>query len=184
MSRLPQPDQVKGAYLITGSTGVGKTTIAKTLVAKGYNAADGDKLFCEWVDTNGNPVKERGNEASTKTWLGNNRWVFNENVLTSAMSEHSNDHLFICGITRNQHKFYTLFAKIFFLNADIETIISRLENPNRDHHFGKELHQQRRIRDQFEDFIQEFKDASAIFIDASRSAEEIIQDILTRVIVE
>ncbi len=181
MSRLPQSNQIRGAYLITGSAGIGKTTIAALLSAKGYNAVDADKAYGEWVDKDDGSVEWRNRDSSTETWLHSYRWVFNAAQLTSAIQAHAPDHLFICGIARNQHLFYHLFDKIFFLDADVKTVITRLESPSRDHDFGKEQHQQLRIREQFNSFVKEFKDSGAIFIDAEQAPEDIVASMLQQV---
>lgn len=181
MNGLPIPSQILGSYLITGSAGIGKTTIAKILALKGYNAVDADKHYGEWVDRQGNPVEWRNQNTGTQEWMKNHRWIYSPNAIRSAIKEQSGGHLFVCGVSRNQHEFYHLFHKVFFLHAGIETIIKRLDDPGRDHQFGKEPHQQLKIRQRIDDFIQEYKSSGAVFIDASKKPIDIVSDILRRV---
>lgn len=93
--------------LLTGMSGVGKSSVVAELAARGYSVLDMDG-WSEFVP--------EGSE-----------WLWNEDRVQEFLSQDEGELSFICGCARNQVKFYPQFDKIILLSAPTEVILERLE---------------------------------------------------------
>ncbi|TMR12062.1 ATP-binding protein [Nonomuraea turkmeniaca] len=95
--------------LITGMSGVGKTSLLHELAARGYRTVDTDYGdYCETVD-------------------GETLW--HEGGIDALLADDSGEHrgvLFVQGTTRNQVAFYPRFDHIVLLSAPAEVLVERL----------------------------------------------------------
>lgn len=95
--------------LVTGMSGVGKTSLLEELAARGYWSVDTDfGGYHETVD-------------------GERLW--REDRITALLSDETQAHrrvLFVQGTTRNQVGFYSRFNDVVLLSAPVEVLVERL----------------------------------------------------------
>ena len=176
-------NSVKGAFFVSGPAGAGKSTLAKQLTGRGYHAIDGDiglgalgnDGLGAFFDENGRPTSHLHPES--QEWKDRHTWKIVGETLKRVISDHKEDHIFICMAAHNQYDFFYLFDKIFFLDLSPEALQRRLLN-KRDHGYGQEPFQQKRILDDFPNFRLRMQQEGAIFINAEQSDSEAASQII------
>jgi len=112
--------------LLTGMSGVGKSSVVQQLVARGYKAVDTDDGWCS-VEAD-----------------GRQRW--REDAIAALLATEDADVLFVAGCEENQVRFHRQFDHIVLLSAPadvlVERIATRTGNP-----FGKTPRALRRVLD-------------------------------------
>lgn len=111
--------------LITGMSGVGKSSVIDRLAARGYRAVDTDAGgFFELVASDGEARRKFG---------GDMEWRWREDRVTQLLDDERADILFVCGTASNQAKFYPRFDRIVLLTAPddvmLERMVTRTNNP-------------------------------------------------------
>ncbi len=164
-----------GAFLITGRSGVGKTTLSKELSAQGHNVFDGDKVkgLASWVNPQNNKAitidLERPIDPTQQAW----NW--DKKVITKLLD--TEEDVFLCGSADNQLDFHHLFDKVFVLvlppDVQRQRIMARTE-----HNYGKHPEMQAQILTEQAEFVEQASVLGAHKIDASKTPNEIMQDIL------
>ena len=100
--------------LLTGMSGVGKSSVIGELRKKGYPAIDMDE-----------PGWSIHNAEGHQLWC--------EDRLRAVLASPETDHLFVSGCAENQVKFYPQFSHIILMSAPVDVIKERLvrrtENP-------------------------------------------------------
>jgi len=104
--------------LLTGMSGVGKSTVIEELAARGYRAVDTDYGgLSELVSV---PEDE-------PTGLGRGQdWAWQEDRIQDLLSADDTEVLFLGGTSPNQGKFYPLFDHVVLLTAPADVIVERL----------------------------------------------------------
>jgi shikimate kinase len=92
--------------LITGMSGVGKSSLLGELAARGYRT----------IDTDYGDYQERVD----------GEWLWREDRIDALLSQEGTELLFVQGTTRNQVRFYSRFDHIVLLSAPAETLVARL----------------------------------------------------------
>ena len=105
--------------LLTGISGVGKSTVIGELAARGYRALDADY---------GGLSELVGVPDDQLTGLGPGLdWVWREDRIQELLSaEDDADALFLGGTSPNQGKFYPQFDHVILLTAPARVIVERL----------------------------------------------------------
>lgn len=105
--------------LLTGMSGVGKSTVSSQLGAQGYKAVDvDDPAWSEWVrsaDGKGPSPLHPGMD-----------WVWRENRIQSLLATEDVDVLFVNGCASNQARFHERFDYIVLLSAPAAVMVERL----------------------------------------------------------
>lgn len=109
--------------LLTGISGVGKSTVTNELARRGYKAvdADGDE-FSEWVE-----VSDELKEAAGSPVEANRDWVWRENRITELLSMENNKLLFVSGCAANMGRFVGQFDHVILLTAPADVLVERLQ---------------------------------------------------------
>lgn len=92
--------------LVTGMSGVGKSSLLGELAARGYRTVDTDYGdYHELID---------------------GEWLWREDRIDALLSQEGAGLLFVQGTTRNQVQFYSRFDHIVLLSAPAEILVERL----------------------------------------------------------
>lgn len=111
--------------LLTGMSGVGKSTIIRELAARGYKAIDADyDGWSHWVNMHtGLPVAP---PTPDEYGWDDCDWVWHEARMRELLSGGDGETLFVAGTAPNQGKFYDRFSHIILLSAPASVIVKRL----------------------------------------------------------
>lgn len=169
------------AYLITGRSGSGKSTIAKGFQARGLPCIDSDKVpgLVRWEDiATGEAISVDPTGYVDYDKVG---WNWSEQSLVKLLGEHP--LLFLCGSASNQISFHNLFTKVFVLTLRPETqtqrILDRPHNP-----YGKHPEMLAEILADQKEFVVQAQRLGAISIDAEQSVDVIIEEILKQSVID
>ena len=99
------------AFLITGMSGAGKSTILAELDRRGHRVVD--------TDYDGWSVEEP--EAG-----GGFRQLWREDRIAQLLRDHAEGPLFVSGTVENQGRFYPRFAAVVLLTAPAEVLLARV----------------------------------------------------------
>lgn len=160
--------------LITGSSTVGKSTVARELQKRGYTAIDGDEepgLVRLEIKATGKPAEWPKGYVDWSHYS----WNLQEPELKEVLAR--DDTVFLVGIYGNQPEFYSLFDKLVVLTVDKAEYARRLANrPRRDAGDSDENMQDRLQK--YPILLQRFLDAGATAVDASGTTPETVDAIL------
>jgi shikimate kinase len=105
--------------LLTGMSGVGKSSVIGRLAARGFKAVDlDDAAWSEWVDSpdaDGPTPLEPGKD-----------WVWREDRVAQLLDTEDGGVLFVSGCASNQGKFHQRFDLIVLLSAPVPLMVERL----------------------------------------------------------
>lgn len=108
-----------GRILITGMSGVGKSTVISQLTAQGHRAVDLDEpAWSEWVDS-------ADGDGPSALYPGKD-WVWREDRVESLLANEQGDVLFVGGCAPNLAKFRDQFDTIVLLSAPAAVMVQRL----------------------------------------------------------
>lgn len=108
--------------LLTGLSGVGKSTVIDELAARGYKAIDADSdAFSMWVEVS-DPLREA---AGSPVEAGRD-WVWREDRIAHLLATEDTDVLFVSGCAANMGPFLPQFDSVILLSAPSDVIIERL----------------------------------------------------------
>ena len=110
--------------LLTGMSGVGKSSVVLELVARGYKAVDTDDGWCE-------PLPD-----------GRQQW--RADAVQELLSTEDADVLFVAGSEENQVQFHPQFDHIILLSAPREILLERLATRT-NNPYGKSPEERRRF---------------------------------------
>jgi dephospho-CoA kinase len=105
--------------LLTGMSGVGKSTVIRELARLGYKAIDLDEPgWSELVNVSSHPGLSTSATAQD--------WLWREDRIQDVLDLEDADVLFLSGCAPNQVKFYSRFDHIVLLSAPVPLTIERL----------------------------------------------------------
>ena len=118
------------AVLITGMSGVGKSTVLAELAHRGHRVVDcDDEAWSEQVTSaDGNRIEQ----------------LWREDAVARLLAEPRAGYLFLAGCAANQVRFYERFAAVVLLSAPREVMLSRVETRSTNS-FGKDESERARI---------------------------------------
>lgn len=167
-----------GLYLVTGTSGTGKSTVCKIIEQSGIKTLDGDSI-ANWADrkTGLRPKKTHPTDAD---WVNNHLWVWDENRLYSLHQQSSDEVIFLAGSADHMDKYWHLFKKVFLLELTAEETKERVMNRT-SHDYGKGEGQMEAIltwRDELSDLALKL---GAVRVDASPPADTVANFIMKQV---
>lgn len=158
--------------LLTGLSGVGKSTLVAALTARGYTAVDADcDAYSEWVDASGEsepfgPPVEAGRD-----------WVWREDRIRDLLAMEDVDMLFLAGCAENMGKFLPLFDHVVLLRAPAHVLVHRLRTRTTNV-YGKHPDEVARVLGQMETVEPLLRRAAGHEIDTSTPLEEVVATVL------
>lgn len=170
-------------YFITGVTGAGKSTIRDTLRAKGYEAhdVDEDDLAAFYNKQTGQQEdRPQAHEERTAEWYAQHGWNMSRPAIEKLATQARGKPVFLCGVASNNMAVWDLFARVFCLRIDQQTLTQRLATrTNND--FGKAPDELRNILSWHQWFEQQNAQKGATMLDATQPLETIVAEILAAV---
>ena len=109
--------------LLTGISGVGKSTVTDELAQRGYKAVDADgDAFSEWVEVSGELAEAAGTPVEA-----DRDWVWREDRIGALLVTEDTEMLFVSGCAANMGKFLPQFDSVILLTAPAAVIVTRLQ---------------------------------------------------------
>jgi hypothetical protein len=170
---------MKNHVLIAGPSGSGKTTLAEFFKQQGKNAIDVDLSGVgTWIDSEKNQVTAPADLGKgINEWAEDRKleWVWNGDKLKALLAK--DEELFLFGGSGNMFDFIGLFDGLYYLKADKELVLSRLEMRLKSgksyHEFGKTQAQRDLILSGLEWGEEKARKAGFQFIDATLTPKQI-----------
>ena len=166
-------------YFIASISGSGKTTVGRRIEQLGEVAFDSkiQKGLFRFADKDGNhPDDYQPNDSD---WMEKYNWVLNKPMLDNLMEQNNTaKRVFLCGGADDLMQYWSLGEKVFLLKVDGETMLKRLREEKRDNSFGKDKQTQDRLLERLDRYQDKTVRLGAIPIDAKKSVDEIIKNIL------
>lgn len=147
--------------LLTGMSGVGKSTVIGELAARGFWAVDTDSdAWSLWVDA------EDGRD-----------WVWREDRIGELLAGEGAGVMFVSGCKSNQGKFYGQFDHVVLLSAPAEVIVERLATRT-NNPYGKDPEELARVLGYLETVEPLLRRGASLEIDTSVPVERVVEIIL------
>lgn len=178
MNELKLLPNTPDVYFVTGISGSGKTSVARELIKKGYVALDSKvtKGIFHFADKDG--VTAPDFRPKDPEWSQKYKWVLNVPMLEQAIRDNADKpYIFVCG-RGNIRQHWDIASKVFLLQVDEKTMLTRLNDPRRDNLFAKDKETQQKLKDNLEFVQRSLKNAGAIAIDAKQPLDKVVNSIL------
>ena len=143
--------------LLTGLSGVGKSTVIGELAARGYKA----------IDTDYDGISHHA---------PNGEWIWNEERIQSLLSTEDADILFFCGCSSNQGKFYSQLDHVILFSAPIPVITERLRT--RTNPYGKTPEELAKILDDIRIYEPRIRYGASDEIDTGVPLDQVVAEVL------
>jgi len=169
---------MKKSILITGTAGVGKTSLSNKLNEMGYKSYDIDDvpgLFSMIHRQSQEPIIDHDNFNLEK--VKNMTWICDLEKLKSLIEAETSNLAFYCGGGSNVYEFMQLFDKVILLTINLDTNKERLSNRT-DNDYARTAEVQEYVLSKKIDWEQEMIQRGSIVVDAHRNLETIAKDIL------
>jgi dephospho-CoA kinase len=141
------------AILVTGMSGVGKSTALAELARRGFTTVDTD--YGPWIHVaDGEPL-------------------WREPMIDALLDRPRRTSLFVQGTVANQGRFYSRFDAVVLLSAPIEVIFERLHTRT-NNPFGKTQAERQRIADDIANVEPLLRQAATHEIDTNRPLSEAV----------
>ncbi|MCX6050717.1 MAG: AAA family ATPase [Chloroflexi bacterium] len=158
--------------LLTGMSGVGKSTVISELAARGCKAVDADcDEFSEWVavsddlDAPGSPVEP------------DRDWVWRAARIQDLLSTEDATVLFLSGCAQNMGQFLAQFDHVVLLSAPVDVIVARL-GMRTNNSYGKQPDEIARVLDLRETVEPLLRRVAGHEIDTSASLDDVVASVL------
>lgn len=171
---------MKKSILITGISGVGKSTVSNKLNALGYKAYDVDDIpgLCAMIDKKtGKPMV--GYEHDNLEKVVGMDWICDSKKLKSIVVNESGELAFYCGISSNIDEVWPLFDLVILLKVGHETTRHRLTHRT-DNDFGRTKEVQDWIMTWKDRWEADVEEKGAVVIDAHRSIDQVVEEIIEK----
>ena len=167
-------------YYITGISGAGKSLTKDELIKHGLVAYDGDEnKITTWVNkaTGAKTVRADDHESRTAEWYSQHDWAMSADRLLELQAQHTGKNIYICGTASNRYELWDMFAKVFCLTIDEETLKYRLANRT-ENDFGKAPDELANILGWHQSSQEDDKALGAVMIDATKPVSEVAEEII------
>ncbi len=158
--------------LLTGMSGVGKSSVVHELTVRGYKAVDTDYHgLSEMVTV----------PADEPTVLDPSQdWVWREDRIQDLLSTDDVEVLFLSGCSPNQGKFYPQFDHIILLSAPAHLIVERLATRT-NNPYGKRPEEVARVLSELQTIEPLLRRGASLEVDTSAPLEQVVETILNHV---
>jgi len=154
--------------LLTGMSGVGKSSVIEALAARGYYAIDLDSdEWMEWQPTSRAEGGVRGEQD----------WVWREDRVRSLLASDDGDLLFVSGCASNQAQFYSQLDRIVLLSAPVGVMLARLATRTTNP-YGKQVDEAARIVRLKQTIEPMLRKSAHVEIDTSAPLESVVAAVI------
>lgn len=159
--------------LLTGISGVAKSTVTGQLAQRGYKAVDADSNeYSEWVD-----VSNELEQAAGSSVEADRDWLWREDRIQALLSTEDADTLFVSGCAANMGKFLPQFDHVVLLTAPADVIARRLQTRT-NNAYGKhpdELARVLSLKESVEPLLQQVADHE---INSDTNLDNLVEEVL------
>lgn len=161
--------------LVTGMSGVGKSSVIAELATRGYQAVDADNdEYSVWAE-----VAADSGIPGSPLQPGRD-WVWREDRMAALLDAEAGDCLFVSGCASNMGLFLPRFDHIVLLHAPAERIIERLRTRTTNP-FGKDPAELAHVLDSLETIEPLLRRIATHHIDTAVTDIEMTADMLLRI---
>jgi shikimate kinase len=165
--------------LLTGISGVAKSTVTEQLAKRGYKAVDADSdAFSEWVEVSGDLEQAAGSPVES-----DRDWVWREDRIQELLSTDDTDMLFVSGCAANMGTFLPQFDHIFLLTAPVDVIAQRLQTRT-NNPYGKHSDELARVLSLKESVEPLLRRVAGHEVDTNTNLDTVVEEILQHVQVQ
>lgn len=170
---------MKKRILITGVSGVGKTTVGKYLRELGFESTDIENIngMFEMVYKGTREVFSDYDNANPEH-IKNAEWICNADKLKTFLKSQKSSSAFYSGIASNMDDIIPLFNKVLVLKPDHKTLNERLKNREGTDDIGNNQEGRDIVLGWKDWWEKEMEKKGAILVDANSSLKEISEEIL------
>lgn len=155
--------------LITGMSGVGKSSVIEELARRGYKAIDIDQP--DWSEYRHLDPEQENDEG------GEPEWLWREDLVEELLATEDADVIFLGGCAANQGRFYPALDHVVLLSASEPVMIERLATrTNND--FGKRPEELAKILSDKASFEGRLRAGADLEIDTSVPLEEVVDRVI------
>jgi hypothetical protein len=158
-------------YLIEGSSGAGKTTIATELERRGYHVVHGDRVLAYQGDPE---TGARLTPPPGDLQFISDHHIWDLGKVLAILADPHHPMTFFCGGSRNWHKFIHRMDAVFLLELDRQTLERRIDT--RVDEWGSEPAERAIVMALHE--TRKYQPETGIRIDATRPLAEVVDTIL------
>jgi broad-specificity NMP kinase len=181
MARVACEDLSMSLVWVTGTSGVGKSTVCALLKRRGELAFDADfEGFCHWVDRETGRVVSNPPDPVPAGWLERFGWKIGRTEVETLSKRTRDNTAFLCGSAENEEIVRDLFDYIICLVADDETIRKRLQTRTTNP-FGKHPEELAAAVGWNCDVESRYRRLGATIIDGTQPPEEVADAIFATV---
>ena len=145
--------------LVTGMSGVGKSTVLAALESRGFDVVDTDEPgWTEWSDA------QQG-------------YVWREPRIVELLGGDRNVALFVSGTVSNQGRFYSSFDAVVLLSAPVHVLLGRID-ARTTNDYGKTAEQRELILEHVREVEPLLRATCTHEIDASRPLDEVVSELV------
>ena len=157
--------------------------MCRVLKARGYEAYDtDDDGLAKWQHIHTGYVHPKSSvKAAQRTpeFLENHSWNVPRQEVEALLARAAAKPIFLCGSLGNEDKLHDLFAAVFALYVDDETLTHRLATrTNND--WGKQPHELAQTLEHHRQAYERHRRLGDIIVDAARPVEEVADDVAAR----
>ena len=163
---------------VTGSPGVGKSTVCALLKSRGELAVDADWAgYSHWVDRTSGQIITDPPYPTPGGWLDRFAWRISRAEVETLSTRMHNKTAFLCGSAENEVAVWDLFDHMVCLVADNETLRDRL-GTRTTNAFGKHPDELAAALGWNEDVESTYRRLGATIIDGRQPLPEVADAIL------
>lgn len=169
-------------FYITGISGSGKSAVCDELVARGYEAHEGDDNLSAFYHTQSGKKVNRPTTVIDRTpeWREQHTWKMSRDKLLSLKERAVAKPVFVCGVASNEEEYLDVFDKVFALMLDTETLKERITTrTNND--FGKSEHEMTTLLNWQESTEEFYRKVGVRVIDATQPISVVVDTILSEI---
>lgn len=159
------------AYLVTGVSGSGKSTICQQLASRGHRAFDIDDGFARWIHRESGDVAEYRDDG---LMAHEHDWMVDEPKVREAINS-SGEPVWFCGSAHNLHLLSDLFTHMFVLEYPSEQVIRERIMNRTNSDYGKAPGELEEIIGYQQEYEARFTSRGATTIDCTLSVDEIVK---------